>query len=235
MYETLVRQHDQITHSVPTIDDAIQKLREIEVKKKARHEEQVRQSRTARAEKLAKAARDADAAPEAGVSSLEGAEIDGNATSPSASAGTKRKADELDGDAVGQNVPDDDQKTRQVTVEAIPMNGVEQANGAATAKNVPTNGDGAAAGQSENVSREPSAKPLRKFERSENTTKPAPQIRGHTSYLTFAFLLPGAADSSSVPATVSEAETSYAQVYDELASQDLAGLASGKAVEVAVA
>jgi hypothetical protein len=235
MYETLVRQHDQITHSVPTIDDAIQKLREIEVKKKTRHEEQVRQSRTARAEKLAKAARDADAALKAGVSPVATDEIDGNATSTSASAGTKRKADELDGDAVGQNAPGAEDKARQVTAEAIPGHGVEQANGAATAKDAPVNGDGAAAVQSENVSRESSAKPGKKFERRENTTKPAPQIRGHTSYLTFAFLLPGAADSSSVPATASEAETSYAQVYDELASQDLAGLASGKAVEVAVA
>lgn len=223
MYETLVRQHDQITHNVPTIDDAITKLREIEAKKKQRHEDQVAFSRQARLERLARKEQESDAVP-----------LDGEAGSNPA-AGVKRKADAMEDGAtatttvVNGDAPAGD-AVQSSTQTNVPEDLVKGQPDIIDADNAPTP---RANGQSEPVSRETSVRPAKKLDRRENTTKPAPQIRGHTSYLTFAFLLPHEPGTDAPMASASDADTSYAQVYKELASQDLAGLASGEIASAA--
>lgn len=226
MYETLVRQHDQITHSVPTIEDAIEKLREIEGKKKQRHDEQVASSRQVRAERLAKKQQEAE---------VEAAEANEGEGAPASLVRVKRKAEAME-------APSSAIATELNGSQVDAAREAELGEASALARMVVDAQAGPPEAFKTNepdeiASRESSARPAKKVDRRENTTKPAPQARGHTSYLTFAVLLPLAAEgeANDGAGTASEANTSYAQIYEELASQDLAGLASGGGQSVVTA
>lgn len=173
MYETLIRQHDMTTYSMQSIDDAISKLKAIESKKISRRQYQVamhKQQQQKDEKRKADELDDPEEGPikrlkeDAAVTAPSGTVTPELTTSP-ASPPPVIEAFKADSDARG-------------TPEAT-----------AVSSSVPGSAD---------VSARPSPAPAQlgkkmvPQEQRFTSSRPAPQVRGHTSYLTFAFLLPTA-------------------------------------------
>lgn len=155
MYETLLRQHDLLFYPMPTVDEAIDKLKDIESRKSTRRAQQ--QQRAAEAKDAASNKRKADVLEEgekgvvAAVAAVEaggGTAIEGN---------TQGMAG---GNGVDSGPVATDSRISTPLSDAKPD------------------------------SKPKSSKQTQKEENRVSGTKPAPQSRGHTSYLTFAFLMP---------------------------------------------
>jgi tRNA (adenine57-N1/adenine58-N1)-methyltransferase len=231
MYETLIRQHDMVSYPVPTIDDAIDKLKEIEGKKRQRHELQMAHSKAQKEmRQKAKEAKEAKQAATAADGAAPQAETGADAEMADASAAEgkealstkKRKAEESTADdAEGQP---DAKKAKE-----------EEGEGLAAASTAPSETSGTATPAIEEKL-EPKQQAGRatngkaKDERKETNTKPTPQIRGHTSYLTFAVLLP---EAVSAKATAGLAQP--VSVTDKLEPTEVAGTAEEGAVPATVA
>jgi hypothetical protein len=165
MYETLVRQHDLSVYQMPTVDDAIFKLKDIESRKKARRVYQKRKSLEEKADSSKRKADEVDGEEEqdaAAPNKKAKTTVDGDASAPPASIAPEV----VKVDTHMESTDDPASTTREPSTEAQKETAAEQK----SAKN-----DWKKASQDE---------------RRYQSTKPAPQGRGHTSYLTFAFLMP---------------------------------------------
>lgn len=201
MYETLVRQHDCISYSAPTLGDAIARLQEIENRKiDRRHAQQ----EDARLKKLAIAnAKQAEASAaeidSPAVPAADNAVVDAMAADSMVS--TKRELPEdmtEDGQAASSASTVDQPPPKRVKLaEAEPSSSVAHID----ANTATTDADAIATPPASIVAPAapvPTINGVQKVSyktaklESERliTTKPSPQIRGHTSYLTFAVLLP---------------------------------------------
>ena len=190
MYETLIRQHDMVSYPVPTIDDAIDKLKEIEGKKRQRHELQMAHSKAQKemrqkAKEAKQAATAADAATPQADSGADAEMADASAAEGNeALSNKKRKAeDSTAGDAEGQP---DAKKAKEQEGEVLAATSVAPSE---------TSGTATPAAEEQPELKQQSGRAVNgkaKDERKDTNTKPTTQIRGHTSYLTFAVLLPEA-------------------------------------------
>lgn len=221
MYETLIRQHDMVSYPVPTIDDAIDKLKDIEGKKRQRHELQMAHSRAQKearqkAKEAKQAATAADAAAPQTDSGADAEMADALAAVGNEALSTKkRKAEgETAGDAEGQpdakKVKEEENGEEPATTTAAPSETSGTATPAAEEKPEPKQQSGRAANGKA------------KDERKDTNTKPTTQIRGHTSYLTFAVLLPEVV-SAKAPAGLAQPVS----VNDKLEPSEVAGTAEG--------
>jgi tRNA (adenine57-N1/adenine58-N1)-methyltransferase len=183
MYETLQRQHDLAVYQMPTLTDAIDKLKDIETRKKARRESQRQKALEEKAELTKK--RKADEMESAADS--EGAAATDLKTEETTETSTNGEAlaSELNAQQVGDSLPPSE--VQSSTEEK-----------AGTDAQTATKQQGSMNGQAKG-SRTPSKKLVQEEKRYMNA-KPAPQTRGHTSYLTFAFLMPESAEAVVVPA-----------------------------------
>lgn len=202
MYETLVRQHDCISYSAPTLGAAIARLQEIENRKiDRRHAQQ----EDAKLKKLAIAnAKQAEASAAAEIESpaLKAADIaDVDAMAADNVVSAKRELPEdmtEDGQAASSASTVDQPPPKRVRLaEAEPSSSVAHID----ANTATTDADAIATPPASIVAPAapvPTTNGVQKVSyktaklESERliTTKPSPQIRGHTSYLTFAVLLP---------------------------------------------
>ena len=173
MYETLTRTHDPVPLAAPTVDDAVERITAVERKKERRREGQIEDARRRREEK-AKRKRDEGDEP-AGDAAGEAGAADAGEGGDDALAAKKARLDDGDASAaLSAAVSDAD------TAMAAPAAVAAVAEGAATA---PTSGASSPA----------PARPRSRLEREQDrsmTLKAGPYARGHTSYLTFAVLLP---------------------------------------------
>lgn len=245
MYETLIRQQEIVRDVLPTVDDAITRLKEIEEKKHKRRLIQVEVSRKAREAKVKRKAEEMEAekegeasgerpekaaAPNNIATEAEGA----SATSDSASA-LKRKAEEMDGEKDGETLakkPKGDQE--DASVGKASAKDAEGTN--ATVNTTPTIAE-VATRPAEASSKAPSPAPAGALkaaplpERKYSSTKPAVQSRGHTSYLTFAFLIPskvaiqtqngGSVQEPTQTQEEGSVRDSFASEYSQVPTQDL--------------
>ena len=222
MYETLIRQHDMVSYPVPTIDDAIDKLKDIEGKKRQRHELQMAHSRAQKeARQKAKEAKQAVTAADSAAPQMDsGADAemaDASAAEGNEALSTKKRKAEEDsaGDAEGQP---DAKKAKEEE---------EEGKGPATTTAAPseTSGTLTPAAEEKPDPKQQSGRSTNgkaKDERKDTNTKPTTQIRGHTSYLTFAVLLPEVV-SAKTPAGLAQPVS----VNDRLADSEVAGAAEG--------
>ncbi|GAA5913257.1 hypothetical protein JCM8208_003250 [Rhodotorula glutinis] len=173
MYETLTRTHDPVPLAAPSVDDAVERITAVERKKERRREGQIEEARRRREEKAKRKREDGEGgtageAGAAGAAEGEGGEEDALAA---------KKARLEDGAGAASSAPASDVDTAMATPAAV----TAVAEGAATA---PTSGASSPA---------PAARPRSRLEREQDrdmTLKAGPHARGHTSYLTFAVLLP---------------------------------------------
>ncbi|GAA5917866.1 hypothetical protein JCM5296_006662 [Sporobolomyces johnsonii] len=165
MYETLTRTHDPAPLVAPPISSAIDRIKQVEQKKERRREGQIEEARRKREEKKRKRELELEDAADKGGE--RGGEGEG--------AGKKRK---LEGDEEG-NVDDDNEVEMRDTTTT------------------PADADASSTAAPQPPPRSTSATPtsssaptrLSKEDR-EWTLKAGPYTRGHTSFLTFAVLLP---------------------------------------------
>jgi len=172
MYETLQRQHDMATYSMPTIDDAIDKLKGIEARKISRRQHQSSQHKQqqGKADEKRKA-EDLDDSEEQPATKRLKEEPATDTATPDMSTTAANTPDVADTPTADSDAKD----TPEVTVVSSSLPG--------DAPTPPTK-------------REPTPRQVSKKmvppEQRFTSSKPAAQIRGHTSYLTFAFLVPDA-------------------------------------------
>lgn len=159
MYETLVRQHDLAVYQMPTLEDAVDKLKSIESRKKTRRAFQKQRSLEDKAEQM------------------------------------KRKLDDMEGAAEEDNSKKarmaTEAETQQATVTTSGDIKMEVAEETAASTREPT----PEAQKDTRLVKTDTKTDYKKASQEERrylSTKPAPQGRGHTSYLTFAFLMPQA-------------------------------------------
>jgi len=164
MYETLVRQHDLAVYQMPSLEDAVDKLKDIESRKKSRRAYQKQKSAEEKIETLKRKAQElesGDTEPSAKKMKKEEGEGEGEA-----SINETAPAEAAKEDVRMESTEELASTTRETSTEPPRNKAVEQTAAKADWK-------------------KPSLE-----EKRYSTTKPAPQGRGHTSYLTFAFLMP---------------------------------------------
>lgn len=208
MYEMLSRQHDSSFFPVVTIDSVIQRLQDLESKKVARRDVQRAASRAHREE-----AGEERKVPDGGEGDMEvddGEEPKAFTNQGSERADNKRKAEEFADGSRDAKIQDNTEggPTKRQRPDASSTNDNEvsiavQDHSTTVLAVAPVNSYSATPTASARAS--PSATiaaaataafgkaiPLKNKKDGEKIvcTRPAPQIRGHTSYLTFAFLLP---------------------------------------------
>lgn len=172
MYETLVRQHDLAVYQMPTLDDAISKLKDIESRKKQRKvyqhqravEEKQKQEESEKQEENKRKAGELDDGNE-GVD--ENAQSSDKKIKLDASAETATRVETVRADVTMDPTDETPTMTRETSAEAQQQNKPTQTKSKVDWRT------------SSSVE-----------EKRYLSTKPAPQGRGHTSYLTFAFLMP---------------------------------------------
>ena len=176
MYEALVRNHEAASVPMRTIDDVVSRISEVEVRKEARRERQIREAKRKRLEKEA----ETPAETETEVEAVE-------------SEGAKRKVDvNGDGDEARGSSPvkrirlDDDTHTDDTPAEGQPSDGPHSA--------APISGPAEATPQAPN-GRQAVKKAPRESDDVLKTSRPVDMSRGHTSFLTFATLLPDILES----------------------------------------
>ncbi|GAA5988485.1 hypothetical protein JCM11641_007167 [Rhodosporidiobolus odoratus] len=181
MFETLTRTHDPAQVTAPPISAAIDRIKQVEVKKEKRRESQIEDAKKKREEKKRKL--EAAAASE-GVESAEtadGAQDNGHEAKKQKIEAEEDAKMEEDANvtlpwpptAAGADIA-----TSNSTSSATPVSAAPELSSSAPSPSHPTT-----------PSTKPLAGPLNKEDR-EYTMKAGPYSRGHTSYLTFAVLLP---------------------------------------------
>ncbi|GAA5918544.1 hypothetical protein JCM6882_009763 [Rhodosporidiobolus microsporus] len=195
MYETLTRTHDPHQVTAPSISSAIDRIREVEQKKERRREGQIEDARRKREEKKRKAEEEEAAAAAAAAAAGE-ERGEAGAGTEDAHVAKKVKVDEgnaavkmdegLTADsAAASSAPEPDLAPSTSSSTASPAPVVVPASSSApAAANPPVPVPGRHAGKALAASAA-----LSKEDR-EFTAKVGPYSRGHTSYLTFAVLLP---------------------------------------------
>ncbi|KAF9506271.1 hypothetical protein BS47DRAFT_1378142 [Hydnum rufescens UP504] len=181
MYETLLRPQEVSTVQLPTIDQAVQKLKDAEVQAERRRLKQIANSREKEREKFLKRKRDANGllVPDgAGPScSNEGDQLIND--DPSTGANKKRK--ELhDLDAVSM------MEEGEIGDPARPEEGDGANNEAGPVTTATGSADAKLADQHQRSETDTPAS----ITPSIHAAHPFVEVRGHTSYLTFALLLP---------------------------------------------
>lgn len=183
MYETLVRQHDLSIYHMPTIDDAIDKLKDIESRKKSRR---MYQKQRAAEEKVKLSKRKAD--------EMEGEE------SEVTEKKVKTVLPEANGDktdstnVLAANTADNGIMAETAETEGVKDVTMETAEGTEATTTREPSTETPKEVKVNNKSGKSDGKNPSMEERKYLSTKPAPQGRGHTSYLTFAFLMPEATE-----------------------------------------
>ncbi|GAA5865955.1 hypothetical protein JCM1840_003357 [Sporobolomyces johnsonii] len=164
MYETLTRTHDPAPLVAPPISSAIDRIKQVEQKKERRREGQIEEARRKREEKKRKRELELEDAAGGDKGGERGGEGEGEG------AGKKRK---LEGDEEGNADDDNEVEMRDTTADAsstaAPQPPLRSTSATPTSSSAPTR--------------------LSKEDR-EWTLKAGPYTRGHTSFLTFAVLLP---------------------------------------------
>lgn len=163
MYETLVRQHDLAAYQMPTLEDAVDKLKHIESRKKSRREYQRAKSMAEKTESQKRKA----------------GEMEAGSSDEKVSA---KKFMTTDGEEAASAIED---CVAEASKEDTKMESIEET--AITTQ--PTTTEKKKENVVEKKGRDDWKKPSDE-ERRYQSTKPAPQGRGHTSYLTFASLMP---------------------------------------------
>ncbi|GAA5964567.1 hypothetical protein JCM21900_001900 [Sporobolomyces salmonicolor] len=162
MYETLTRTHDPAPLVAPPISSAIDRIKQVEQKKERRREGQIEEARRKREEKKRK--RELEEAEKGGEGEEEG-------------EGKKRK---LEGDEE-EHADDDEVEMLDTTTPVGPDADADASPSAAPQPPAP----------STSATPTSSSAPTRlSKEDREWTLKAGPYTRGHTSFLTFAVLLP---------------------------------------------
>lgn len=236
MYETLLRQHDLAQYVMPTIEDTIEKLKVIEARKQQRRDIQIAENKAAR-EAAAKAA----AGPTPGGADEQTA----------AAAALEADAEDVMESEAAELPKTSETGVKRTAEEAGLVDGSAEPEGkrtkeAGAASALTTDAETSAAPSPAPPSTTPTPKSTNGTykapgEQKVSTVKPALQIRGHTSYLTFAFLVPAAptatedadkglettsvenGDKGGVPQSTAGGD-SFAREYAAIASQDLANL-----------
>ncbi|CEQ42737.1 SPOSA6832_04589, partial [Sporobolomyces salmonicolor] len=162
MYETLTRTHDPAPLVAPTISSAIDRIKQVEQKKERRREGQIEEARRKREEKKRK--RELEEAEKGGEGEGEG-------------EGKKRK---LEGD---EEEHADDNEVEMLDTSTPVGSGADAEASPSAAPQPPAPSTSATPTSSSAPTR------LSKEDR-EWTLKAGPYTRGHTSFLTFAVLLP---------------------------------------------
>ncbi|GAA5833647.1 hypothetical protein JCM11251_003193 [Rhodosporidiobolus azoricus] len=199
MYETLTRTHDPYVASAPPISSAITRIQEVEVKKERRREGQIEEARRKREEKKRRAeeeAEDGEKGEGEGVEGREGKKVKlDTALAP--------EQDDADDDVII------DEPAAPVSLPATaaePCTTTSTAPSSSTASpapvpppsrpSTPSSSSSAPLPPTSNVMSKHAGRPLSapatglSKEDREFTAKVGAYARGHTSYLTFAVLLP---------------------------------------------
>ncbi|BGP20478.1 tRNA (adenine-N(1)-)-methyltransferase catalytic subunit trm61 [Rhodosporidiobolus nylandii] len=178
MYETLTRTHDPLQASAPPISTAIERIKQVEVKKERRREGQIEEARRRREEKKRKMEAEGAEGGEGGEAGEEG-------------PGKKKVRVEAEGEE-GEKMQDDN-ADEVVTLPSAPA---PEPAPLATSTSTSTSSTPTPATASPAPARS-APKPLSTAAAAngpdkdkEFTAKVGPYARGHTSYLTFAVLLP---------------------------------------------
>ena len=197
MYETLIRQQEIVKDAVPTVEEAVVRLRGIEARKHSRRSIQLEHARVAREAKAKRKAEDLD--------DSEGV--------------TAEKRMKKNGDRGGA----------EPSVEANPFFAADSQSTSVLASPAAV-----ASSPEADLVESVNGKITSKDDRRLRYVKPAAQTRGHTSYLTFAFLLPASQPHTETRASAfgepvvealnSPGKDSYAVEYSHLPDQELAAL-----------
>lgn len=204
MYETLVRQHDAAIYQMPTIDDAIDKLKDIESRKRQRRVYQKQRAVEEKAQ-LANAANvkrkadelEAETPADSEVSEkkvkVEPVSTDDVMEAAGALAEESRiKAEPTDTEVAPAQTMVKAEPTESEDVHA-PVQAEEDIEPAKAQTVAPKETSTDAPKESKVAEGKDNKSDWRSTsveERRYLSTKPALQTRGHTSYLTFAFLMP---------------------------------------------
>lgn len=177
MFETLVRTHEPVSVPMPKVDDAVRRIKEVEKKKQARRERQISESKQRRQTTTQKEFSTKPDSP--GFTTkrvLEGAD---HAKEPE----PKKPRDETCNGPVNYITSEE---TRTIKVEdSEPVEFVAAPKVEQTAVEPCTLNSAVESKQTGESEKAPSLSP-----NILETSKPAGMSRGHTSFLTFAVLLP---------------------------------------------
>ncbi|TNY21532.1 tRNA methyltransferase complex subunit Cpd1 [Rhodotorula diobovata] len=171
MYETLTRTHDPVPLTAPSVDEAVKRIEAVERKKERRREGQIEEARKRREEKKRK--RDEEERGVAGGAGAAAGAVDGDGGDDALAAKKARLDGAPGGDGATTATADADADAPMATAPSAPAT----APTSAASSPAPT----------------PTHRPRSRLEREQDrdmTVKAGPYARGHTSYLTFAVLLP---------------------------------------------
>ncbi|GJN94082.1 hypothetical protein Rhopal_007146-T1 [Rhodotorula paludigena] len=206
MYETLTRTHDPAPLVAPTVDDAVERIQAVERKKERRRVGQIEEARKKREEKkrkrdeeVAEAAEAAAATPAAGEG--EGEQATAGQEGEDALPAKKAK---LDSAAPSEDAPMTAaaaEPSEPDTAAPLPLEPPAPSTASVAASLADATSTSAASSPAPSTSRETAASQQPKQQQGrqtreerdrdrELTVKVGPYQRGHTSYLTFAVLLP---------------------------------------------
>ncbi|GAA6025322.1 hypothetical protein JCM10207_006245 [Rhodosporidiobolus poonsookiae] len=194
MYECLTRTHDPSQVVAPPISTAIDRIKEVEVKKERRREGQIEDARKKREEKKRKAEEEAAAAgeaPEDDTPIAPGEAEDVGDEAEGAPPAKRQKVDEdaavkMDEDAPFPAAPSANSLAIPSTVSPSASSAAPPA--LSVSSETPSRADTPTA-PSRNAAHKVFAGAISKEDR-EFSAKVGPYSRGHTSFLTFAVLLP---------------------------------------------
>ncbi|GAA6009435.1 tRNA 1-methyladenosine methyltransferase subunit GCD14 [Rhodotorula paludigena] len=201
MYETLTRTHDPAPLVAPTVDDAVERIQAVERKKERRRVGQIEEARKKRDEKKRK--RDEEIAAAAAAGDGEGeqkAAGDGNGGEDALPA----KKAKLDSAAPSEDAPMTAAAplSEPDTAAPLPLEPPAPSTASVAASLADATSTSAASSPAPSTSRETAASQQQQKQQQgrqtreerdrdrELTVKVGPYQRGHTSYLTFAVLLP---------------------------------------------
>lgn len=202
MYECLTRTHDPVPYTLPSIDTAIERIQGVEAKKERRREGQIADARRKREERERKRPRE-EGEPEAGV--------EGEPPAKRAENGEEELQEDPveNGEREGGSGSDEPEDVEMASASGSGPAAETKVNGTSTPGSNPTDspipvastttsqpkaGKGEGKGKGKGKPAPPPPAGPRLF-----TFKPtSTHLRGHTSFLTFATLLPSA--STSTPA-----------------------------------
>lgn len=200
MYETLTRTHDPAPLVAPTVDDAVERIQAVERKKERRRVGQIEEARKKRDEKKRK--RDEEVAAAAAAGEGEGEQQ--TAVVHEAEDALPAKKAKLDSAAPSEDASMTAaaaEPSEPDTAAPLPLEPPAPSTASVAASLADATSTSAASSPAPSTSRETAASQQQKQQQGrqtreerdrdrELTVKVGPYQRGHTSYLTFAVLLP---------------------------------------------
>jgi tRNA (adenine57-N1/adenine58-N1)-methyltransferase len=182
MFETLVRTHEPVSVAMPAVDDAVRRIKEVETKKQARRERQISESKQRRQTTQKAPSSKAESEEKSAKRLLEGAD-------PAEEPEPKKSRDEACNGSADGPQPEEIPTIEAEDVEPVELRTDQALSQANTTDIKPNSINTASFDQS-------GAQPV-DIEKAQSlnpclleTSKPAGMSRGHTSFLTFAVLLP---------------------------------------------